>query len=95
MAMEDFEKSKFRFSEVFNNTSGKTSGSAFLGIILGLIAGLTWVVLPALMIIFEDIDSETTLEIMKETINLVWASAGLLGIRKLAGSLGKNNPDAA
>ncbi|NJO90814.1 MAG: hypothetical protein HC831_18995 [Chloroflexia bacterium] len=60
-----------------------------------MIAGLTWVVLPALMIIFEDVNSEATIEIMKETINLVWASAALLGARKLAGALGKNNPDAA
>lgn len=91
MAMGDFEKSEFRFSETFNNSDGKTSGSAFIGVILGLIAATTWVVLPALLIMFEPVDATTTIEIMKETINLVWASAALLGARKLAGSFKKNN----
>jgi len=94
MAMGDFEKSRFRFSETFNNSDGKTSGSAFIGVILGLISAFTWIVIPILLIFFEIVDSETAIEIMKETINLVWASAALLGARKLAGSF-KNNSNNA
>jgi len=32
MAM-GYNKSKFRFSETFNNSNGKTSGSGFVGVI--------------------------------------------------------------
>jgi hypothetical protein len=96
MAMGEFEKSKFRFSETFNNTDGKTSGSAFIGVILGLIAAVTWVVLPALLIIFEPVTAEVTIELMKLTVNLVWAAGALLGARKLAGMVGsKKEKDAA
>jgi F420-0:gamma-glutamyl ligase-like protein len=91
MAMGNFEKSEFRFSETFNNSDGKTSGSAFIGVILGLISAVTWIALPVLLIAFEVVDSEVAIEIMKQTINLVWASAALLGARKLAGSFKKNN----
>lgn len=91
MAMTSYEKSKFRFRETFNNTDGKTSGSAFIGVILGLIAAVTWIVIPALLILFDVVDSDVAIEIMKQTINLVWASAALLGARKLAGSFKNNN----
>lgn len=88
-----FNKDKFVFHEFFTNESGKQSGSAFIGIILGLIAGFTWVALPITLIAFEAVDSTTAIEIMKQTINLVWASAALLGARKLAGSFKKDNTD--
>ena len=91
MAMTSYEKSRFRFSETFNNSDGKTSGSAFIGVVLGLIAGFTWVSLPVLLIFFDVVDSNVATEIMKQTINLVWASAALLGARKLAGSFKNNN----
>ena len=91
MAMTNYEKSKFRFSETFNNINGKTSGSAFIGVILGLIAGITWITLPILLIIFNVFTSDVIIEMMKETINLVWASAMLLGVRKLATSFEKTN----
>ena len=91
MAMTSYEKSRFRFSETFNNSDGKTSGSAFVGVILGLIAGFTWIALPVLLIFFDVVDADVATEIMKQTINLVWASAALLGARKLAGSFKKNN----
>ena len=84
MAMSDYEKSKFRFSETFNNDNGKTSGSGFIGVILGLVAAITWLALPALLILFDAIDSATVIELVKQTINLVWASAALLGARKVA-----------
>jgi len=87
MAMSDYDKSKFRFTETFNNSDGKTSGSGFIGVILGLIAATTWVVIPFLMIAFDIVDSSTAIEIMKQTINLVWASAALLGARKVSGMI--------
>lgn len=95
--MNDFHKSKFRLSETFNNSNGKTSGSAFIGVILGLVSAITWIVLPVLIILFNVIDSDIAIEIMKQTINLVWASVALLGARKVAGSFGtsKNNDDAS
>jgi hypothetical protein len=94
MAMTNYEKSRFRFSETFNNSDGKTSGSAFIGVIMGLIAGLTWIAIPVLLIAFDVVSAEVAIEIMKQTINLVWASAALLGARKIAGTL-INKPASA
>ena len=95
MAMGEYEKSRFRFSETFNNTDGKTSGSAFIGVILGLIAAFTWIALPVLLIFFDAVNSDTVTSMMQQTINLVWASAALLGARKLAGSFKKETPPPA
>ena len=41
--MSMYEKGKFKFSETFNNSNGKTSGSGFAGIILSLIGGVGFI----------------------------------------------------
>ena len=38
-----YDKSKFVFSETFNNKDGKTSGSGFIGVITGLVAAAAFV----------------------------------------------------
>ena len=41
MAM-GYNKSKFRFSETFNNSNGKTSGSGFVGVITGILTSIAF-----------------------------------------------------
>ena len=43
MGMGKLNRSKFVFSETFNNRDGKTSGSGFMGIMLGLIGSVCFI----------------------------------------------------
>jgi hypothetical protein len=36
--MKQYDGTKFKFTETFNNPDGKTSGSSFIGVHLGLVA---------------------------------------------------------
>ena len=75
-----YDKSKFVFSETFNNKDGKTSGSGFIGVILGLIAGASFV--AAMVGYFFQIPN--TLEVMGEILKIVAAATILMGIRKVS-----------
>ncbi len=82
-----YEKGRFRFSETFNNTSGKTSGSGFIGVVLGMVTAISW---TALMISFYfGYDGERIVELLKQTLALGGTSALLLGVRKAAGAFKK------
>lgn len=91
--MSTFNSKKFKFSETFTNTTGKTSGSGFIGVIIGLIAAISFL---ALMVgYFYQIPN--TIEAMGEVLKLVGASALLLGVRKVAPNFGNGHtkPDEA
>jgi hypothetical protein len=84
--MSKFDKNKFVFHETFTNSSGKTSGSGFVGVILGIIAALSFI--ATMVGYFMQIPN--TLEVMKIIINLVFSSALLLGVRKVSSRFGSN-----
>lgn len=89
MAMNDYEKSKFRFSETFNNSDGKTSGSGFVGVIMGLTATLAFIA----GIVGWGIGWDLAIEYFEKVIQLGGLSAVLMGVRKVAGVFDKNkNP---
>jgi hypothetical protein len=85
--MSEYEKSKFRFSEVFNNTDGKTSGSSFVGVFLGLAACVTF--LSAVVGWFFGMNG--VIEIMGKALTLAATGAGLMGVRKVSGNLQKRS----
>ena len=94
MAMTDFEKSKFRFSETFNNADGKTSGSAFIGVILGIIVSISWI--TGIIGMYSGTEFETLDMFFTRTLALGGTSALLLGARKIVGAItAKKNKDAA
>ena len=74
-----YNKNKFVFSETFNNSSGKTSGSGFIGVILGLIGGLGFI--AGIFGYFFEID--LTIDFLGEILKLITASTILLGVRKI------------
>jgi hypothetical protein len=81
-----YDKSKFVFSETFNNSDGKTSGSGFIGVIMGLttvgafIAGIVgWYLGNALIIEYFD-----------KVLQLGGLSALLMGVRKAVSIFNKN-----
>jgi len=85
-----YDKSKFKFSETFNNRDGKTSGSGFIGVILGLIGG--FVILAGVFAYF--FHYAEVLEFMSVGIKTVAISAGLMGTRKIVGQIWKDDPEA-
>ena len=89
MAMSDYEKSRFRFSETFNNSDGKTSGSAFIGVILGLVVAASW---PAgILGMYKGFDLDVLEMFFKNTLALGGTSALLLGARKIVGAVINKN----
>ena len=74
-------KSKFVFSEVFNNSDGKTSGSGFIGVIMGLVGCLGFIA----AIIGYFLELPDTIPFMQQTIFFIGAATVLLGVRKFAG----------
>jgi hypothetical protein len=81
MAMAEFEKSKFRFSETFNNADGKTSGSGFVGVIMGLVAVLGFA--AGLIGFFFKLDN--MIDVLESSLQLGLLSAALMGVRKASG----------
>jgi len=79
MAM--YNKSKFRFSETFNNANGKTSGSGFVGVIMGLTTTIAFCV----VLIGWWVGKPEVLEIFEKVLQLGMLSAGLMGVRKISG----------
>jgi len=86
MAMQNFEKSKFRFSETFNNSNtGKSSGSGFIGVIVGLTSVLGFI--SGIIGFFFGLNG---MEIVLDySTQLLLYSTLLLGARKVVGSFMK------
>jgi len=84
MAMTEFQKSKFKFSETFNNSNGKTSGSGFVGVIMGLVAVLGFV--AGLVGFFFKLDN--MMDVLESSLQLGLLSAALMGVRKASGIFG-------
>lgn len=90
MAMMNYEKSKFRFSETFNNESGKTSGSGFVGVLLGLLTGVGFI--AGTIALYLSIDN--VMEYFEKVIQLGGLSALLMGVRKVTRALStKKTPE--
>lgn len=87
MAMMDYEKSKFRFSETFNNSDGKTSGSGFVGVIMGLVATLGSVA----CIVGWYLGLKEVEVVFELVLKLGGLSAILMGVRKVSGQLAQRN----
>ena len=77
-----YNKSKFVFSETFNNKDGKTSGSGFAGIMLIFIGGASFI---ASMVGYF-LQLPNTIEVMGKIIIILSLAAALLGLRKFVGS---------
>ena len=86
MAMGDYEKSKFRFSETFNNSNGKTSGSGFIGVIMGLVSVLGFIV--GLIGFFLGLQDMVT--VLEASLQLGLLSSVLMGVRKASGMFSKS-----
>ena len=76
----EYNKTKFNWHELFNNTNGKTSGSAFIGLYFGVITGLAFI--SAMVGWF--LELPLLIEVFEFIIQFGMISALLLGVRKVA-----------
>jgi uncharacterized membrane protein required for colicin V production len=86
MAMGEYEKSKFRFSETFSNSDGKTSGSAFVGVLLGLLAGIGFIAGT----IGWYLKFDQVMDYLDQVLQLGFLAAALMGVRKVASLISAN-----
>lgn len=84
-----YDKSKFVFSETFNNKDGKTSGSGFIGVISGLVASAAF----AAGVIGWYLEKPLIIEFLEQVIKFGGLSALLLGVRKASALWGKTTPE--
>ena len=93
-----FNKSEFNFSEVFNNTNGKTSGSGFVGVIGSLfcMAIIAFIVI-AIFVIRKSVSPNivTVINALQSALLGIFTLAGLyaalLGLRKWKGTFSKDS----
>lgn len=83
MVMGEYEKSKFRFSETFNNSTGKTSGSGFIGVIMGIIAIASFIS----VLVGWWLNKANVLEMIDKVLQLALLSTALLGVRRFSGKI--------
>jgi hypothetical protein len=83
------EKSRFKFSETFNNKNGKTSGSGFVGVILGLITCFAFIT----GMVGWWIGKDGVIEFLEIVLKLGFLSGVLLGVRKVTGGFEKNGEE--
>lgn len=76
-----YDKNKFKFSELFNNSDGKSSGSGFSGLLLILIGSLSFLI----SMIGYLCGLENTLEVMSYIVMILGIGSTLLGVRKVFG----------
>ena len=82
----DYSKTKFNFLEAFNNTSGKTSGSAIVGLFMGITATFAFIA----GVVGWFLEVELIIEYFNKVLELGGLSALLMGIRKVSGIFNKN-----
>lgn len=85
--MSEFDKNRFVFHETFTNTTtGKSSGSGFIGVLLGIIAGISFI---ATMVGYF-LQIPNTIDVMQQIIALIAIAGALLGVRKFYPMYSKN-----
>lgn len=76
--------------EAFNNDSGKTSGNKLVGIITCFVCLIIFLACVVYFFISED-DTENILKILDKDLYLYTVGCGLMGVKTIASSIGKNH----
>lgn len=82
-----YDKTKFKFTEIFLNSDGKTSGSAFIGVIGSLSSILGFI----LTMVGYVMGLPNTTEILTSIVLIIGIFTGLLITRKIVGGSPKEN----
>lgn len=81
-----YNKSKFVFSETFNNDNGKTSGSGFIGVMFGILITICF----AATMVGWFLKMPNALEVMGILLQFAGIDALFLGVRKVSSRFGKS-----
>lgn len=75
--------------EAFNNDNGKTSGNKLVGMITCFVCLFIFIACVAFFFITQDMD-ESILKIIDKDLYLYTVGCGLMGVKTIAASIGKN-----
>lgn len=90
MDNKTFDRSKFKFQEIFNNNNGKTSASGFSAVILILVASFSFLVAMVGYIL----KFPATLSVMQYITIIIASACALLGVRHVSDSKNGISVDA-
>ena len=88
--MAEFDKTKFSFVELFLNSNGKTSITK----LIGFASSFVCIIMFVIMLVFYMInvgESEVIIVFIDRIITFFGISAGLMGIKSISSSFGKDN----
>ena len=81
--------SKFSFYEMFNNASGKTSATKFVGTLTSVVCLLLFIIL-VVFYFFNPAEAATVLLLIDKTTVYFSIAAGLMGIKSVSSAIGNN-----
>jgi len=87
---QQFDKTKFSFTELFLNTNGKTSVTKAIGFGASFVC-ITMFVAMMIFYMVHPAESETVLLFIDKIITFFGISAGLMGIKSISSSFGQNH----
>lgn len=87
-----FDAHKFSAVEMFSNSNGKTSSTKWVGVVSSFVCLLLFIALTIYYFI-NPAECPNILEFIDRVITFFSVSAGLMGIKSLTSSIGKNRVD--
>lgn len=81
--------SKFSFFEMFNNASGKTSATKFVGTLTSVVCLLLFIIL-VVFYFFNPAEAATVLLLIDKTTVYFSIAAGLMGIKSVSSAIGNS-----
>lgn len=88
--MSKFDKDKVSISEIFNNYTGKTSTTKFIGVISSLVCLFLFIILVFYYFMYP-LEAVNVLALIDKTTTYFSISAGLMGVKSITSAFGKNN----
>ena len=83
-----FNAHKFSVSEIFSNNNGKTSSTKIIGFIVSMVCLLIFIML-VLYYFYNPGECANILEIIDRTVSYFTISAGLMGVKSITSSFGR------
>ena len=87
MAKNDINEISFK--EIFNNYSGKTSSTKFVGVTASLVCLFLFIIL-VIYYFFNPLEAQNVLSLIDKTTTYFTVSSGLMGVKSITSAFGKN-----
>ena len=83
-----FDPHKFSISEIFSNNNGKTSSTKIIGFIVSIVCLMIFIML-VIYYFYNPGECANILEIIDRTVSYFSISAGLMGVKSITSSFGR------